>query len=159
MSNASTEPELKDIAAQQVICIEHKGAYAEIGAVYRKLAAWAAEKKVKVSGKGRTVFLDPPSEIIPESARYQVCLPVEGAVKGDSQVKVTRLPAQKAYCYVYQGPYDKIGAKYSELLAWMSVQQLTPAGAPFEVYVKAPKADGSVAAKDLVTEICVPVKE
>lgn len=157
MSDPLSAPELKDIPAQRVISMEHKGAYEEIGDVHRRLAAWATERGVRVAGKGRTYFLDAPREGIPEAARYMVCLPVEGDVEGDEDVKVQNLPAKKVYAYQHQGPYSQIPAKYAELMAWVSVQQYQVVGPPFEVYLKAPRADGGVAPEECLTEICLPV--
>lgn len=157
MTELPLEPELKDVPAQRVITLEHKGAYEEIGGVYRRLAAWAAERGAKIAGKGRTYFLDAPRAGIPEAARYMVCLPFEGDVAGDGEVKVQNLPAQKVYAYLHKGPYSDIPAKYAELMAWVSVQQLEVAGPPFEIYLKAPSGGASVPPEELLTEICLPV--
>ena len=145
MTESSMAPELKDIAAQRVIALSHRGTYDEIGDVYRKLTAWAAAKGVAVAGKGMTVFEGGPSRIIPESAHYTVCLPVDGDVEGDAEVRVEDLPARTVYAYIYKGPYSSVPAKYTELMAWVAVQQLEVCGSPFEVYLVPPKADGSVA--------------
>jgi effector-binding domain-containing protein len=157
MTDSSIEPVLKDFPAQRAIALEHRGSYDEIGQVYRRLVAWANASKVRIAGKGRTVFLDSPSEIIPESARYLVCIPVEGDAEGDDEVRVERLPAQKAYCYTHKGPYKEMPAKYAELHAWAALQQYEIAGPPFEIYHKIPAAVGSE--EDLVTEICLPVDD
>jgi len=150
-------PELKDYPAARVIALEHRGSYDEIGSVYRKLTEWARQNGVTVSGKGRTVFLDSPSRIVPESARYMVCLPVSGTVKAAAGVQVKDLPAQKVYAYVHKGPYSQIPARYTELMAWAAASQCEVAGPPFEVYVKHPDPAGRTDASEYVTEICLPV--
>ena len=158
MTDNTMEPQLKDIPAQRMATMEHKGAYGEIGEVYRELAAWIREHGATVSGKGRTYFLDAPREGIPEAARYMVCIPIEGDVRSDDHVKVQNLPAVKVYAYTHKGPYSEIPARYSELMAWATIQQLQPSGPPFEIYHKAPKADGSVDPSEWVTEICLPIE-
>jgi len=158
MTESQEAPELKSMPATRVIAMEHRGAYDEIGAVFGRLSDWAKQKGVEIAGKGRTVFLDPPSEIIPESARYLVCLPVSGEVEGDGEVEVRDLPAQKVYAYVHKGPYREIPAKYTELLAWVSSRQYEVSGRPFEVYLKHPAHDGRGEPDAFVTEICLPVE-
>jgi effector-binding domain-containing protein len=158
MPKRQDAPQLKDVPPARVIAIEHRGAYDQIGQVYRELYAWAQKKKAGIAGPGRTVFLDRPSRGIPESARYMVCLPVSGAVTGDRRVQVKDLPAMTAYVYVYQGSYAQIGAKYTELLAWAAGQQLDIVGPPFEIYVKHPMPDGSVKPSECITEIYLPVE-
>ena len=157
MSDSAMEPELKDFPACRVIAMDHRGRHDDIGEVYRGLAAWAESHGVKIAGPGMTVFLSPANEAMPETALYRVCLPIEGDARAEGDVRVLDLPTCKAYAYLYQGPYSAIGAKYTELMAWVSAQGWQPAGPPFEIYRRHPMPDGSVPPNEYLTEICAPV--
>ena len=157
MSDSQDAPELRELPAMRVIAREHRGSHDEIGSVYRELHAWAKRKGVVVSGPARTIFQDPPSDAIPESALYTVCVPVRGEVTGEGDVHVRELPAETVYVYRHKGPYSEIAARYTELLAWVASMQYEVSGKPFEVYLAHLDAAGGGDASQLVTEICLPV--
>lgn len=157
MTDSAMKPELKDFPSCRVIAIDHRGRYDDIGEVYRKLVAWAEASGVEIAGPGRTVFLSPANDAMPETALYRVCMPIEADAESEGDVEVVTLPACKAHAYMYQGPYSAIGAKYTELMAWVSAQGWQPAGPPFEVYHRHPLPDGSVPPNEYLTEICAPV--
>jgi len=154
-----SEPKLRAIPEQTVIAIEHIGSYDEIGKVYQELSEWAKDNGVRVVGKGLTIFHSPPNEFDARTARFEVCLQIEGSVKSAGRVKVKLLPAAKVFCYRHTGPYAQIPARYTECLAWISAQGLEIVGPPREIYIRRPK--GAVAtdteAAKLVTEIQFPV--
>jgi effector-binding domain-containing protein len=151
--------EKKIIPAQTVISIQHTGAYDEIGAVYHKLHQWAAKHAVRAAGSGFTIFLISPNEFDPASALFEVCIPVEGTVQGDAEVKVKKLSAMSVAASQVKGPYNQIPAHYTEMLAWLDAQGWEVVGPPREVYVKRPQADGSGDPSQFVTEIQFPVAD
>ena len=151
-------PEVKAFDAQTVISMEHTGSYDEIGQVYHRLYDWARSNHVTVKGPGMTTFLVPPNEFDAGTAVYDVCLPVAGEPTGDSEVTVKEIPACTAACVTVKGPYSEIPGHYTELLAWLSVEGLTVAGHPREVYVKRPAKAGEGGPDDFVTEIQFPIE-
>ncbi len=152
-------PTKKHVETQTVIAMEHAGSYHEIGAVYRELHEWARKHNAKPAGRGMTVFLSPPSEFDPKSALFEVCLPVATAPKPDGNVRVKTLPACDVAAIRVRGPYSKIPAHYSELLAWLDVEGWEIAGPPREIYVKRPHPDEVSDPEDYVTEIQFPISE
>jgi effector-binding domain-containing protein len=152
-------PAKRRVDEQTVIAMEHTGSYDEIGDVYRELYEWARRHDVKTTGRGMTFFLSPPSEFDPKSALYEVCLPVATAPQADSSVTVKTLPACTVAAIRVRGPYSKIPAHYSELLAWLSVEGWEVAGPPREVYIRRPAPDEVGAPEDYVTEIQFPIHE
>ena len=150
--------EKKKIPAQTVVCLEHMGAHSEIGKVYHELFQWARNQKAKLAGHAFTIFLSPPSEFDPSSARFEVCMPVAAAPKGDAKVKVKKIPAATVAASVVTGPYHQIPAHYTEMLAWLDAEGWEIAGAPREVYVKRPDARGKGHPNQFVTEIQFPIK-
>lgn len=152
-------PTKRRLEAQTVITMEHAGSYDEIGGVYRELHEWARRHNAKVTGRGMTIFLSPPSEFDPKSALFEVCLPVESVPKPDPSVTVKTIPACTVAAIRVKGPYSKIPAHYSELLAWLNVEGWEIAGPPREVYIKRPAPDEVGSEEDYITEIQFPISE
>ena len=152
-------PTKKRFEAQTVIAMEHTGSYDEIGSVYRELHEWAKRHNARTTGPGMTVFLSPPSEFDPKSALFEVCMPVASAPKPDPSVKVKTMPACTVAAIRVTGPYSKIPAHYSELLAWLDVESWEIAGPPREVYIRRPAPDEVSNPDDYVTEIQFPINE
>jgi effector-binding domain-containing protein len=151
-------PEKKRLKEQTVIWMDHAGAHNEIGKVYHELGEWAARNKVKLAGPGFTVFLSPPTEFDPSSALFEVCIPVAPASRGDSTVRVKKIPAMTVAAAQVKGPYEQIPAHYTEMLAWLDAEGWDVVGPPREVYLKRPDAEGKGDSKDFVTEIQFPIK-
>lgn len=151
-------PEKKKIAAQTVIALQHTGAHDEIGSVYHELHRWAKKNGVKIAGAGFTTFLSAPNEYDASSALYEVCLPVTGGPKGDGQVKVKNVPAMTVAVSRVKGPYDRIPAHYTEMLAWLSSEGWEIAGSPREVYIKHPVSGDAGDPDEFITEIQFPLK-
>ena len=150
-------PELKEIPGQTVIAIEHQGGHDEIGQVYHKLHEWARSHNITPVGPGITIFRDPPNEFDPQSGFFEVCLPVAAAAEGDASVKVKQLPACTVAAQTVEGPYHRIPAHYTEILAWLSSEGKEIVGPPREVYIKRPSARGSGDPGKYLTEIQFPV--
>lgn len=149
----------KRVAATKVISVRHTGAHGEIGEVYHALYTWAQERNISTAGHGITIFLAPPNEFDPESALFEVCLPVTGDVTGDDKVTVKELPACIVAFATVKGPYHKIPAHYSEILAWLSAQGMETVAPPREVYIKHPDAQGRGDPSEFLTEIQFPINE
>ncbi len=151
--------EKKHCEAGTVVSMRHTGSYDEIGKVYHELYQWAREKNVEVEGRGRTIFLDPPSEFDPQSSVFEVCLPVAKGTAGDEKVDVKELPACTIASFVVKGPYSEIPAHYAEAVAWLSAEGWEIAGPPSEVYVKRPDEHGHGDPNEFVTEIQFPIRD
>ena len=150
-------PTIKQVEAQTVISVRHTGSHSDIGGVYRQLHEWARERAVEIQGPGLTTFLCPANEFDPESALFEVCMPVAPGTQGDAKVTVKELPARTVAAIRVTGSYEHIPAHYTEMLAWLVANGSEVTGPPTEVYVKGPKADGSRPPEEFVTEIQFPV--
>ncbi len=151
-------PQTKDIPACRVIAINHTGSHDEIGDMYRKLIQWAKEKNVESAGSMFTVFLSNPENFSDRSGEFEVCMPVSGDVQAEGDVTLKDIEPCTAASVVVEGCYERIPARYVELLAWLPIQGLTPAGYPREIYLKGPKKDGSGNPDEFQTEILIPVE-
>jgi len=150
-------PQRKKIPAQTVIAMRHEGSHDDIGKAYHALYEWASQKSVKILGKGLTVFLNRPNEFDPKSAVFDVCLQVPPGTIGDDAVTVKELSACEVYAAQVKGAYNTIPAHYAELLAWMDADSVEVTGAPREVYINRPRADGGGDPAEFVTEIQFPI--
>ena len=153
------EPQRKEFEAQTVISMDHRGPHDDIGLVYHKLYEWAKSHDVEVTGRGLTIFHCPPNEFNSKSGLFEVCLPVESAPEGDTEVKVRELPACTVACVAVAGPYDQIPARYTEMLAWLDVEGWEVAGPPREVYLKRPAFPQQADPNEFLTEIQFPIKQ
>ena len=151
-------PKIRRCEARTVIAMRHQGSYDEIGKVYGALSDWARRHGAKVVGRGLTIFLSPPKEFDSATALFEVCLPVETAPKADRDVVVKTLPACSAAVVRVKGPYSKIPAHYSEMLAWLSAEGREIIGPPREAYIIHPN-DAGGDPNEFVTEIQFPVSE
>ena len=150
-------PQRKQIAPQTVACIEHTGAYSEIGNVHHRLYLWASNAGIEPSGHAFTVFLQPPDEVNWRAGRFEVCLPVPKGTSGSGDVAVKDVPATDVLSVVVAGPYSDMPAHYAEFLAWISVEGAAAAGPPREVYLVHPGPGGTADPSRLRTEIQFPV--
>ncbi len=58
-----------------------------------------------------------------------------------------------------KGPYDRIPAHYTEMLAWLDAQGWEAAGPPREVYLRRPGAHGEGDPNEFLTEIQFPIRK
>ena len=81
-------------------------------------------------------------------------MPVVEAV-GGGEVLAGELPGGAIARAVHAGPYDTLGAVYSELEAWAVEAGRPPSGAPWESYLTDPTEVPDPA--DWRTEVCLPL--
>ena len=149
------EVSIRETTALKVVYLEEKGPYSETGKSMQKLFSLMTKKNLRPAGMPMGIFYDNPEVVKPEETRYEVLSPFTGEFKGDNELKVKELPAQKVAVLIYKGPYEKSATAYKKLFDWLAKNNYEPAGAPMEKYLTLPS---QVAPPDLKTEILVPVK-
>jgi effector-binding domain-containing protein len=147
---------IKTIEPITVISMEKKGPYSEIGKTIGELLSWAIAKQVKLVGAPFGLYYDDPTKVVPESTRYEICMPVAIETKGDKAVKVKQLPQMEVASAIYTGPYDKVSATYGQLMTWIDQNNYSISGPAREIYISNPSA---VPPESLKTEIQFPVKK
>lgn len=152
-----TKPEIsvKEIAAITVVYLEKKGPYSETGKAMAELFGFMGKKNLKPRNFPMGVFHDDPEKVASEKTRYEVMSQFVGEFKGDKELKVKELPAQKVAMVLYTGPYEKCMPTYKELFGWIIENKYEPYGPCMEKYLNDPS---QVPPEELKTEICVPVK-
>ena len=68
-------------------------------------------------------------------------MPVASPMAGTDRIKASELPGGTVATVTHMGPYDALPQTWTALVEWIGSQGLTPAGAPWEVYVTDPGAE------------------
>lgn len=98
------------------------------------------------------LYLAPPADVI----ELEVGFVVDGEVEPAGDVVPSSLPGGRVARLVHHGAYDGLGEAWGGLMAWVSDQGLTPAGAMWEVYVTEPTPETDPAS--LRTDLFCPVR-
>ncbi|MCX7785427.1 MAG: GyrI-like domain-containing protein [candidate division WOR-3 bacterium] len=146
----------KVIDSMCVISLEKKGPYAEVGKAFAELTSRALLNKVTITGTPFAIYYDDPNKVIPESTRYEVCIPVASSTKEDKLIKIKKLPPTEVASTIYIGPYDKIGPTYLNFMSWLEKNNYIISGPAREIYLNDPS---KVPAESLKTEIQFPIKK
>jgi len=154
------EPEKSEIAATDmdamtVVYLEKKGPYQETGKAMGELFALMGKKELKMRNYPMACYYDDPNKVDPKETRYEVFSEFVGEFKGDKELKVKEIPAQKMAKVLYVGPYEKCEPAYKELYGWIGKNNYEVCGPSYEKYLNDPS---KVAPEELKTEIMVPIK-
>ncbi len=154
------EPEKPEIAATDmdamtVVYIEKKGPYGETGKTMEELLGLMKGKELKMRNAPMACYYDDPNTVDPKETRYEVLSQFVGEFKGDKDLKVKEIPAQKMAKMLYVGPYEKCEPAYKEMYGWIAENNYEPCGPSFERYLNDPS---KVTPEELQTEILVPIK-
>lgn len=154
------EPEKPEITATDadamtVVYLEKKGPYGETGTAMKELFTIMGEKELKQRNYAMACYYDDPNTVDPKETRYEVMSEFVGEFKGDKDLKVKEIPAQKMAKMLYVGPYEKCEPAYKEMYGWIAKNNYEACGPSYERYLNDPS---KVAPEELKTEIMVPVK-
>lgn len=147
--------ELATIDSALVAVISARGSYASVGTTIGTLMSWLGKRQVMPVGPPYTVYFDDPAKTAPESARYEVGIPVPAGTIGDAEVNVKIMGPFLAATTVHVGAYESLGQTYGKLMRWIADGDYEIVGAPHEFYITTP---GAVPFDSLKTKIAVPVK-
>lgn len=95
-------------------------------------------------GAHRAVPDGPPFVIYHEMPRpgepfeIEICAPVRMPLQPPAGWALTELPAGEFATLLHVGPYDTIGASYTEIMGWPGEHGFAVAGPPREVYLSEP---------------------
>jgi effector-binding domain-containing protein len=151
------EMALKDVPSMRVAALRKQGPVSEIGQSFGELFGHLMRLRAPLGGGPPIGVYYAGEDFDPAHCVYEVCAPLGGPLGTASPLAIKDLPAIQAACAVHKGPYNAVGAVYSDVFEWIASQGLEPAGPVREVYVVGPAPDGSRPAGDFVTEIQVPV--
>lgn len=154
------EIDIIDMPAVNVLGMRKEGSYTIIQQMIRDLKRYALE--AGVNENGHPVFLshETSKQQAIEADRagkadVEVCLPIDGFVKGDNLVRYYQLPGGTMARVVHQGAYENAEKTYDELFEWLKRNKKFIAGPIREVYVNDPM---DVLKEELITQIYVPIE-
>lgn len=149
--------EIQQLAPLRVAFVRHVGPYAECGAAWEKLCAWAGPRGLFGP---QTRFLgisyDDPQITPPEKIRYDACITVGANVQPEGEIGVQETAAGEYAVTVHRGPYAMLHQTYERLCGeWLPQCGREPAMAPcFEVYLNDPQ---TTPPEELLTQIHLPL--
>lgn len=143
--------------ARALAVLEHRGPYPQIGPVFEAVSAAVVKDDLWMQVRGMVgIFLDDPDTTAPEDLRsYAGVILANGALPEGLQRY--DLSGGKVAKLRHIGPYSDLHAIYGYLYGtWMQETGETPSDQPsYEVYYNGP---ADTAPKDLVTDICIPLR-
>ncbi len=154
---AELKVEIKDIRPIKAACIDGKGAFNEMGPLFREIYGWIKDNDVRMTGiPGIALEPDDPSEVGPDNCRYRVCVPIRGEPKASGGILIETLPGIHAACTLHKVPYSGLPAKWQEMMRWVRENKYAIADTPREVYLNDCWDSPEHA---LLTEIQIPIKK
>jgi AraC family transcriptional regulator len=151
---------LETLPTRRVMAMPHRGSYLDIGPVFGRLCAQAAERGLM--GPQTTsigIYYDDPDTVPTDNLRSSACITVPASC--DTPLDGCELVTLAGGDYaigVHRGPYASLHESYAWLFGqWLPSSGREPADAPCqEVYVTDPQ---TTAQAELITHICVPLKK
>jgi len=144
----------------RIAFVRHTGPYDKVGEAWGKLMKWGWTKMM--FGKAETFGLcfDDPDVTPAERVRYEACMVVDAKTKPKGDVELRDIGAGSYAVGLHEGPYDRIGNSYAQLLAEVSSHPIDgrnwKLGDPpaLERYLNDPR---KTKPDELKTEIWMPV--
>ena len=84
----------------------------------------------------------------------EICVPVDRAISGDSEVYTRELEGGTMATTVHRGPYEEIATAYHTLTGWISEHGHEIAGPPREIYLNDPQ---TVPPEEILTRVEFPI--
>jgi len=153
-----SEVSIKFFMPMKVASLGKEGPYEEVGKSLEQLSRSLKEKKVKLAGAAMGLFHDDPKAFDPKKARYEVCFPISGKIKGEGEVKGKELEKGAFACITHSGPIEKISVAYNAILKWIEENGYRIAGPAREIYQKGIGEEGGNLQECLI-EVQFPVRK
>ncbi|PCJ89113.1 MAG: hypothetical protein COA57_02555 [Flavobacteriales bacterium] len=107
------------------------------GKIYGEISAFMQEKGIKQIAAPLSIF-----HVWPESGQgtvhLEIGIPVQDSVETTGRITMGKVMPGKTVMTTHFGLYDNLGATHMLLNEWMRANNVTVAGAPWEVYVTDP---------------------
>ncbi|MBF9030784.1 helix-turn-helix domain-containing protein [Rhodobacterales bacterium HKCCE3408] len=145
--------------ARRLAAMPHRGAYIEIGKTFESVGAIAAARNLWPHVRGMIgVYYDDPDAKPEAELRSAAGLAVTYTAPIAEPLQEIRLPEGRYAVMHYKGPYPGLAAAYKHLYGVWLPESGEEAGdhPPIEVYLNAPQ---DTAPEDLLTDVCVPLKD
>lgn len=147
--------EIERFPSCRVAFVHHIGPYAEVGAAWQRLFAWAGPKRlVGPSMRFFGMCYDDPAITPPEKLRYDACLVVPPGTEGEGDVGAQDIESGDYVTTVHVGPYDTLGQAYEGLCGRWLPESGRELGDPpcLEFYLNDPR---TTPPEQLRTKVCL----
>jgi AraC family transcriptional regulator len=151
---------LETLPARRLLAVPHRGSYMDIGPVFGRLNAQAAEHGLmgpETLSVG--IYYDDPDTVPTGELRSHACITVSDSINEPLEgCELLTLDGGDFAIGVHRGPYASLHESYAWLFGqWLPSSGREPANTPcHEVYVN---ADQTAAQPELITHICVPLRK
>jgi len=148
----------KEMPAQRLAMLTQAGFFSKIGRTFEQLCAVFASHALWAEARGMVaVYFDAPGTKPEADLRSVAGVRVEDSFDIPSDLQELRLKSGRHAVLRFQGPYSGLPQAYDYFYGtWFPNSGEEPGDAPpFEVYHNTPS---DVAPADLLTDICVPLK-
>lgn len=151
------EVQVKQLPAQHVAAVRMTASMASIAKDIHEGFADLMEAMVRAgvspSAPPFIVYHQLGDQVIGE---IEVCAPVREPFEDVGEARGARIPEAEVAWTIHRGPYDKVGAAYEALTAWIEEQGREIDGPPREVYLTDPEETPDPG--DNVTEVQFPIR-
>ncbi len=148
-----------NLPAVKIASVAKMGPYSEVGKDIGDLMAYVQTEKLTQHGAPFAMYFDNPANVKPESARYEVCIPVELEAKNRADKKtgfaVKDAPGMMVAVTDHMGPYDQVAPTYQKLYHWIQENKYEAAGPMIEWYLSDPS---KVKPESLQTKVGAVIK-
>ncbi len=160
-SDSMSQPQvsIKQIEAFDVIALDHKGSYMNIGNAFEKLLGWVGMNGLFANTQRAVgIYYDDPGSVAESDLRSAACVELVDCENITLTQNIHRqsINAGKYAVLQHKGPYADLKSAYEYLYSvWLINSDVEVADAPcFEVYLNNPR---EVAPTELLTEIYMPL--
>ena len=148
---------IEHVLAAKAIYVRHTGPYAQCGAAWETLCAWAGPRGLcRQDALYIGVSHDDPQITTPEKLRYDACITVDGDVAVEGEIGTQTIGGGDYAIVRHQGPYDGLEQLYARLMGqWLpqSGREFDDAKSCFELYLNHPD---TTPPEELLTDIHLP---
>ncbi|WP_375596037.1 AraC family transcriptional regulator [Algihabitans albus] len=151
------EVTIKPLPGFRLFGLPHRGDYNAIVTAFERLFALGAAHGLLMPGtRDFGIYYDDPGSVPEAELRGFAGLAVGPEAVCPDDFEETEIPAGRAACLLYQGPYADLDRAYHFLYGrWLPQSGYEPADQPaFEEYLNDPK---SLPPTEWLTEICLPL--
>lgn len=149
--------EIKTLPGFRLFGLPHQGDYNAIAAVFETVfALGAAHGLLTPETRDFGIYYDDAGSVPVERLRSFAGIAVGPAVPRPDDFEEAEIPAGRAACLLYQGPYADLDRAYDFLFGrWLPQSGRDPADVPaYEEYLNNPK---SLPPSGWLTEVCLPL--
>jgi AraC family transcriptional regulator len=151
--------EVKELPPMRLVFLRHVGTYAQVGATWGRLMAWAGMRGLLGPGMKLIGIVHDDPDVTPEDKlRYDAAVVVTRPVQPEGEFGVMEIPGGRYAVVTHKGPYETMGKTYQRIYGgWLPKSGYALRDVPaFEQYMNSPQ---NTRPGDLVTLIHVPLEE